>query len=100
MDPRHTQTAISVTVLLPAELQSRASGQRAVQVAGATVREVIAALDRGHPGLRFALCYETGELRPFVNIFVNGANVRYARGLETPVPSGATMHVLPSVAGG
>jgi sulfur-carrier protein len=100
MDPGHTQTAISVTVLLPAELRPRAGGRRAVQAAGATVLEVIEALERDHPGLRFALCYETGELRPFVNIFVNGANIRYARGLETPVLPGATVHVLPSVAGG
>lgn len=100
MDPVHAQTAVKVTVLLPAELQPRAAGQRAVEASGETVREVIATLERSHPGLRFALCYETGELRPFVNIFVNGANVRYAQGLETAVPSGATIHILPSVAGG
>ena len=103
MDPSQTPptaTTATLTVLLPTELQSRAGGRRVVPAAGATVREVIDALERDHPGLRFALCHETGELRPFVNIFVNGANVRYARGLETPVPAGATMHVLPSVAGG
>jgi len=64
------------------------------------VREVVASLDSTFPGLRFNLCYETGELRPFVNIYVNGRNVRALQGLETPVPMGATLHILPSVAGG
>jgi molybdopterin synthase sulfur carrier subunit len=50
--------------------------------------------------LRFNLCYETGEIRTFVNIFVNGNNVRYLQGLDTMVPAGATLHVLQSVAGG
>lgn len=90
----------SVTVLLPGELHSRAGGQQSVQVEGATLRAVIDSLERDYPGLRFNLCYETGALRPFVNIFVNGANVRYAQGLDTPVPAGATIHILPSVAGG
>ncbi len=90
----------SVTVLLPGELHARAGGRQSVRVGGATLREVIEALERDYPGLRFNLCYETGELRPFVNVFVNGAHVRYAQGLETPIPAGATIHILPSVAGG
>lgn len=90
----------SVTVLLPGELHSRAGGRQSVRVEGATLRVVIEALEADYPGLRFNLCYETGALRPFVNIFVNGANVRYAQGLETPIPADATIHILPSVAGG
>ena len=90
----------SVTVLLPGVLASRAGGARAVAVDGDTVREVVNALDNTFPGLRFNLCYETGELRPFVNIYVNGRNVRSLQGLETPVPTGAKLHILPSVAGG
>jgi molybdopterin synthase sulfur carrier subunit len=90
----------SVTVLLPGELRNRAGGRQSVLVTGGTLRAVIDALELEHPGLRFNLCYETGELRPFVNVFVNGANVRYGQGLDTPVPAGATIHILPSVAGG
>ncbi len=90
----------SVTVLLPGALVPRAGGAQAVAVEGETVREVVAALDSAFPGLRFSLCHETGELRPFVNIYVNGRNVRALQGLETPVPIGATLHILPSVAGG
>jgi molybdopterin converting factor small subunit len=50
--------------------------------------------------MRFHLCYETGELRPYVNIFVDGENVRYLQGLQTPVAPGARLHVIESVAGG
>lgn len=92
--------AATVTVLLPRALASRAGNHSRVVVGGRTVREVVDALERAHPGMRFELCYETGELRPFVNVFVNGEHIRYLRGLETDLPAGATVHILPSVAGG
>jgi molybdopterin converting factor small subunit len=92
--------AAGVTVLLPGVLRKRVDGASAVRVEGATVAELITALEEQHPGLRFNLCDETGELRPFVNVYVNGENVRYLQGLATPVPVGARVHILPSVAGG
>jgi molybdopterin synthase sulfur carrier subunit len=64
------------------------------------VRQVIDALEAAFPGLRFNLCHETGELRPFVNVFLDGRHIRYLHGLETSVSPGATLHILPSVAGG
>lgn len=90
----------AVTVLLPGALAEQTDGARTVHVAGGTVREVVHALDAAWPGMAFRLCYETGELRTFVNVFINGRNIRYLQGLETPVPAGATLHILPSVAGG
>ena len=90
----------TVTVMLPPALRSRAGRRVSVIMDGHTVRDVIAALDRAHPGLGFNLCYETGELRPYVNIFLHRENIRYLQGLDTPVPAGATLHVLQSVAGG
>ena len=90
----------AVTVLLPGALAEQTGGKRTLQVAAGAVREVVNALDAAWPGMAFRLCYETGELRVFVNIFVNGRNIRYLQGLETPVPAGATLHILPSVAGG
>jgi sulfur-carrier protein len=89
-----------VRVMLPTVLRARAGNRAAVAVSGRTVREVIAALDRAHPGLGFNLCYETGELRPYVNIFLSHENIRDLQGLDTPVPVGATLHILQSVAGG
>jgi sulfur-carrier protein len=91
---------MSSTVSLPGALRSRVGNRSPVTVAGHTIREVIDALDREFPGLRFNLCYETGELRPYVSIFLNLANVRSLQGLDTLVPSGARIHILQSVAGG
>ena len=90
----------TVTVSLPNALHARTGGRRSMPVAGRTIREIIDALDQTYPGLRFNLCHETGELRPFVNIFLNRENIRYLQGLDTPVTPGATVHILQSVAGG
>lgn len=89
-----------VFVSIPAALLARTGSRRRVAVEGHTVREVIDGLEREYPGLRFNLCYETGELRPFVNIFLERENVRFLQGLDTPVHPGAAIHVIHSVAGG
>lgn len=89
-----------VTVSLPNPLRTKVGNQASVTVTGQTVREIIDALEENFPGLRFSLCYETGDLRPFVNIFVERENIRYLQGLDTAVPPGAKIHILPSVAGG
>jgi sulfur-carrier protein len=90
----------TVRIFFPGALRARAGNHASVMAAGRTVREVIDTLDEDFPGLRFNLCYETGELRPYVNIFVDRENVRYLQGLDTPVFAGATLHILQSVAGG
>ncbi len=90
----------SITVSLPGALRAKVGNRASVVVAGETVREIIEALEQDFPGLRFHLCHETGELRPFVNIFLNRTNIRYLQGLDTPVPAGTSMYILPSVAGG
>ncbi len=90
----------NITVSLPHALRARVGNRKTVMAAGHTVREIIAALDRNFPGLRFNLCYETGELRPYVNIFLDREDIRYLHGLDTPVRGGSTMYILQSVAGG
>ena len=95
------QAAIpTVTVTIPHPLRARVGNRQAVTVAGRTVCEVIDALEAHFPGLRFNLCYETGALRPYVNIFLERENIRYLQGLDTPVSHGSTLHILQSVAGG
>lgn len=93
-------TQQTVLVHLPAELRARTQRQSTITVPTGSVRDIILALDDAYPGLRFNLCMETGELRPFVNIFVNGRNIRFSAILDTPVTSGSTVHILHSVAGG
>ena len=90
----------TVTVSLPNALLDRTGDRRSIPAAGRTIREIIDALEQNYPGLRFNLCHETGELRPFVNIFLNRENIRYLQGLDTLVTPGATVHILQSVAGG
>lgn len=89
-----------VMVKLPSQLYERAGGQRVIAAPAGTVREVIEALEERAPGLRFHLCEETGELRSYVNVFLDGVNVRNLSGLATTVPAGATLMIFPSVAGG
>jgi molybdopterin synthase sulfur carrier subunit len=88
------------TVRVPAALLGRTGGRKVVQAQGGTIREIVEALERQYPGLRFNLCHETGELRPYVNVFLETENVRYLQGLDTPVSPGATIHIIHSVAGG
>jgi molybdopterin synthase sulfur carrier subunit len=89
-----------VTVIMPHVLRAKIGNRKSVTVMGSTIREVIQALDRDYPGLEFNICYETGELRPYVNIFLNRESIRYLQDLDTPVTPGAIVHILQSVAGG
>jgi sulfur-carrier protein len=90
----------TATVILPYVLREKVGNHKSILVAGSTIREIIDSLEHDFPGLRFNLCYETGELRPYVNIFLDRENIRYLQGLETPIQLGATIHILQSVAGG
>ena len=91
---------MSVTIFIPTPLRKKTANRSTVTASGKTVREVIDVLDQNYPGLLFHLCYETGDLRPYVNIFLNGEDVRRHKGLDTPVPPDATVYILQSVAGG
>ncbi|GHO88437.1 molybdenum cofactor biosynthesis protein MoaD [Dictyobacter formicarum] len=87
-------------VILPPMLRERTNQQARLDVEGTTIRDIIENMEHQFPGLRFHLCYETGELRSYVNIFIDQANIRYLQGLDTPVTAGVRIRVIPSVAGG
>lgn len=99
MNGSNDQTASGTTVVLPHQLRERCGGRHAVELAGATVRELLRSLERRYPGISFTICYENGELREFVNVFVGQQNVKYLNGLDTPV-EGERVHIIHSVAGG
>lgn len=80
-------------------LRGEAGGNRSLSVAGATVREALDALVTEYPSLR-ARVLEGDELPPFLNVFVDGEDVRLASGLATEVRDGSTILLLPAVAGG
>lgn len=71
-----------------------------MDVQGATLGEVLANLEAVHPGFKDRLFDEHGGLRRFVNLFVADDDVRYLQGLDTPVPDGETVSIIPAVAGG
>ena len=89
-----------VTIKLPTQLRAAADGEAAVTVDGATVGDALDGLFSQHPGLKNSLCNEDGTLRRFVNVYVNGEDIRFGDGLETAVPDGGELQVLPAVAGG
>jgi molybdopterin synthase sulfur carrier subunit len=91
---------MSATVRIPTQLRPLTGGAGEVSVEGKTVREVLASLDAGHPGIGSRVLDDQGELRRFVNLFVADEDVRFLSGLETPVGAGQTVSILPAVAGG
>lgn len=91
---------MAVTVRIPTTLRPLSGGASTVQVEGATLSEVITNLEAAHPGLQDRLLDETGALRKFVNLFVADDDVRFLKGLQTPVPAGETVSIIPAVAGG
>ena len=86
-------------VRVPPVLRNEAGGVREVEAEGATVREVMEDLARRLPALGERV-YESGELRPFVNVYVDGEDVRTRDGLDTPVSDSSTIILLPAMAGG
>jgi sulfur-carrier protein len=91
---------MSVKVRVPTTLRPMAGGATEVEVEGSTVAEVLTNLDAAHPGFRDRLLDEGGQLRRFVNVFLADDDVRYLDGLDTKVPDGETLSIVPAVAGG
>ena len=87
-------------VRLPPVLRQYAGDAKQVEATGATLREVVGQLTERHPGLREQLLTADGQLHRFVNVYLNGQDVRYLSGLETPVGERDTLIVLPAMAGG
>jgi len=92
---------MSVTVRVPTILRSLTGGESEVPVDGAaTLTELLDKLDAEHPGIKGRVLDDEGKLRRFVNVYVGEEDVRFAGGLESPTPDGATVSIIPAVAGG
>lgn len=91
---------MSVVVRIPTQLRSLTGGSNRVEVDGATVGEVVAALEAAHPGFEARLLDDQGAVRRYVNLFVDDEDIRFVDGLGTPVKDGQTISVVPAVAGG
>jgi len=91
---------VAVTVKVPPQLRAATGGESALRAEGATVGEVLGALYGAHGELRERIADGDGALRRFVNVFLDGEDVRFLDGLDTAVPDGAELQILPAVAGG
>lgn len=88
------------TIRIPPVLRAQVGDAKQVQASGATVGEVIGVLVEQHPGLREQLFTDDGQLNRFVNVYLNGQDVRYLSELDTPVGEQDTLVLLPAMAGG
>jgi adenylyltransferase/sulfurtransferase len=91
---------MSVEVRIPSPLKSLTDGKDVIQSEGSTVGEVIQEVISAYPQLRERLCDEKGDVRRFINIFLNDEDIRFMKNLETPVNDGDSLSIIPAIAGG
>ncbi|MET9873913.1 ubiquitin-like small modifier protein 1 [Actinacidiphila glaucinigra] len=91
---------MSATVRIPTILRTYTGGQAEVPAEGGTLADVIDSLEQNHPGISARVLDDTGKLRRFVNVYVNDDDVRFSEGLQTTVGEGASVSIIPAVAGG
>jgi molybdopterin synthase sulfur carrier subunit len=96
----HEPLANGATLLLPGALRPWAGGRSSLPLEGATVGEMLDVLALSAPQLEWRLRDEQGQVRRHVQIFVGDTNIRDAAGLQTPVPDGGCVYIIPAVAGG
>jgi molybdopterin synthase sulfur carrier subunit len=91
---------MAVTVRIPTPLRSLTKGSAEVQAKAGTVDDLVQDLDRQFPGLRDRLVDDKGELRRFINLYVNEEDVRFLQGRDTNLKEGDTVAIVPAIAGG
>ena len=88
------------TIRIPTPLRRLTGGQAKVQASGGTIAEMVQVLDKNYPGLKDRLVDETGEIKRFVNVFVNGTEIRTLQGEATALADGDEVSIIPAMAGG
>ena len=89
-----------VQVRVPTPLRRYTAGNGAVEADGATVAALVDDLDKRYPGMKDRICDEAGQVRRFVNIFVNGEDIRFLKHLDTQLKAGDELSIVPAIAGG
>jgi sulfur-carrier protein len=89
-----------VQVKIPTPLRKYTAGAGSVEAQGVTVTALVDDLERRYPGMKARLCDESGQVRRFVNIFVNGEDIRFLKHLDTPLKAGDELSIVPAIAGG
>jgi len=91
---------MAVKVRIPEPLRKLTNGSDLVSIEAGTVKEMIDALEKAQPGIKERICDEQGNVRRFVNVFVNEEDIRFQENLETKLPAGTEVSILPAIAGG
>jgi molybdopterin synthase sulfur carrier subunit len=91
---------MAVNVRIPTPLRKLTQNKDTVQASGKTIGDVVEDLERQFPGLKERICDEQGELRRFVNLYLNDEDIRFAKGRQTPVKDGDEISIIPAIAGG
>lgn len=91
---------MSITVRIPTPLRRVTNGADKVDVEGATLNDVIGSLDAQYPGIKGRICDDQGELRNFVNVYIDGEDVRFLDGLGSSIGANSEVSIVPAVAGG
>ena len=91
---------MSLKVVIPTPLRKHTGGAEVVEVDAGTVQEVLDRLDRRFPGLRGSVCDDSGKLRRFINVYVDGEDVRFLENLSTPARDGSEIAIVPAISGG
>lgn len=89
-----------IKVRIPTPLRPMTGGKGEVEIDGANVQAMIDMLNTRHPGIKDRLCDENGELRRFINIYVNEEDIRFLTGKDTPLRDGDEVSIVPAIAGG
>ena len=89
-----------IKVRIPTPLRPLTRGQGEVEAKASSITEMIDNLNVTHPGLKERLCDEKGELRRFVNIYVNEEDIRFLKGKDTSLKDGDEVSIVPAIAGG
>jgi molybdopterin synthase sulfur carrier subunit len=89
-----------IKVRIPTPLRPMTGGKNEVEIAGNTIAEIIDNLGSAHPGIKERLYDEEGEVRRFINIYVNEEDIRFLTGKDTPLKDGDQVSIIPAIAGG
>jgi sulfur-carrier protein len=91
---------MSVRVRVPTPLRKFTQGADEVNAQGNNIRSIVEDLEKNYPGIKERICDETGKVRRFVNVYVNGDDIRFLQNLETALKEGDSISIVPAIAGG
>jgi molybdopterin synthase sulfur carrier subunit len=91
---------MSVRVRVPTPLRKYTQGSDEVNAQGSNIKSLVDDLEKNYPGIKERICDETGKVRRFVNVYVNGDDIRFLQNLDTALKEGDNISIVPAIAGG